>query len=365
MEEPQSDLSTELPLSQETFSYLGKLLPEKLVLSPSLSPEAEAVDNLLLPEDAADWLESQAGAQGISEAPTLATSWMLSSSVPSQKTPSTYRFCLGFLHSGTAKSVTYTYSPELNMLFCQLAKACPVQLWVTSTPPPSTCVHTMAIYRRQHMMEVMKHCRHLECRSDYSNCLDPPQHLIQWEETCMLSIWRTPSLYHSVGCPSSHQRSVLTTTIHFNFMCNSSCMGGRPILTIITLEDSNGNPLGHNSFEVHICTCPGRHRCTEEDSFHKKWEPCPEPASGRITKRTLPTSTSSSTKPKKKPLDKKYFTLQIHGHMFLKLNEALELKDAQAGRQPEGSRAQPSLPKSKKRQSTSCHKKNREQPDSD
>uniref|UniRef100_G3UI57 Cellular tumor antigen p53 n=1 Tax=Loxodonta africana TaxID=9785 RepID=G3UI57_LOXAF len=360
MEEPKSDLSTELPLSQETFSCLGKLLPEKVVLSPSLSPAAEAVDDLLLPEDAADCLESQAGAQGISAAPapatlTPATSWTLSSSVPSQKTYcSNCGFRLGFLHSGTAKSVTCMYSPGLNKLFCQLAKTCPVQPSPVFTPWPST--------RCQHMTEVVQHCPHLECCSDYSDGLAAPQHLIQVGGILRADICDTITLRHSVGYPMSYLRSVLTTTIHFNFMCSSSCMGrGEPILTIITLEDSDGNLLGHNSFEVHIC-CSGRDRRTEEENFHNKWEPPSE----RIT------NTSSSTEPKKKPVDEKYFTLKIRGHecfkMFLELNEALELKDAQAGKQPEGSRAQCSLPNSKKGESTTHCKKlmfKREGPDSD
>lgn len=302
------------PLSQETFEDLWSLLPEANLHGVGYAEESEL------------------GFQYQPDMGRLQEGWVRGTLAPGAAVPSTedypgqHGLQLEFQQNGTAKSVTCTYSPDLNKLFCQSAKTCPVLIRAHKLPPAGAVLRAAAVYKKsEHVAEVVRRCPHHE-RTEHGDDSAPRNHLIRVEGNSSAYYCEDVNGRHSACIPYEEpQVGSECTFLLLNYMCNSSCMGGmnrRPIMTIITLESKEGLLLGRRSFEVRVCACPGRDRRTEEENLQKN--------EGKTSvKRAAPVSDSAL--PKKAHVEEGPFNLQIWGReryeMLKKINDTMESND--------------------------------------
>lgn len=64
----------------------------------------------------------------------------------------------------------FQYSPLLKKLYCQIAKTCPIQIKVSTPPPPGTIIRAMPVYKKaEHVTEVVKRCPNHELGRDFND----------------------------------------------------------------------------------------------------------------------------------------------------------------------------------------------------
>uniref|UniRef100_A0A674NRR5 Cellular tumor antigen p53 n=1 Tax=Takifugu rubripes TaxID=31033 RepID=A0A674NRR5_TAKRU len=256
--------------------------------------------------------------------------------------PGLHAFQVSFQQSSTAKSATWTYSPLLKKLYCQIAKTCPIQMKLSSSPPHGSIIRAMPIYKKaEHVTEVVKRCPNHELGRDFNDGQTAPaSHLIRVEGNNLCQYVDDPVTgRQSVFVPyEPPQVGTEFTTILYNFMCNSSCVGGmnrRPILIIITLETRDGQVLGRRSFEARICACPGRDRKADEDHFREQQALSDSvdkngSANKRNFKQSLPTIQNPNLNSRKRRHgEEDLYYIPVRGRenfeLLMKIKDSLEL----------------------------------------
>ncbi|XP_029362641.1 tumor protein p73 isoform X2 [Echeneis naucrates] len=256
--------------------------------------------------------------------------------------PGPHTFQVSFQQSSTAKSATWTYSPLLKKLYCQIAKTCPIQIKLSSSPPHGSIIRAMPVYKKaEHVTEVVKRCPNHELGRDFNDGQSAPaSHLIRVEGNNLCQYVDDPVTgRQSVFVPyEAPQVGTEFTTILYNFMCNSSCVGGmnrRPILIIITLETRDGQVLGRRSFEGRICACPGRDRKADEDHFREQQALNESVAkNGSASKRNFKQSPPNIPSPninmrKRRHGEEEIYYIPVRGRenfeLLMKIKDSLEL----------------------------------------
>uniref|UniRef100_A0A3P8NQH7 Cellular tumor antigen p53 n=1 Tax=Astatotilapia calliptera TaxID=8154 RepID=A0A3P8NQH7_ASTCA len=172
-------LSQNLPFSQNSFKELWEQLPVAESLSVSLDTTSTVNSNTTghdetwRPDDTMEMFQlinEQQLAENFGENLFELPNDILqkdgitpaASTVPvTTDYPGECGFQLRFQKSGTAKSVTSTYSEVLNKLYCQLAKTSPIEVLVSKEPPQGAVLRATAVYKKtEHVADVVRRCPH-------------------------------------------------------------------------------------------------------------------------------------------------------------------------------------------------------------
>ncbi|CAF0815412.1 unnamed protein product [Brachionus calyciflorus] len=190
-----------------------------------------------------------------------------------------YNFNISILSSEgpVKKSTSWTFSSTLNKLYCNPNVACPVDISVSSLPPSGSIIRAMPVYGKyEHIEQIVTRCENHKKSKEFDNDVDLPEealsHFIRCRHNQAIYEQDITTQRQSVTVPfEKPQTGSAYSTILYQFMCYSSCVGGsqKPLRIVLTLE-FNGEILGRLSFEIKICACPGRDRTTDENKFNKQ-----------------------------------------------------------------------------------------------
>lgn len=62
------------------------------------------------------------------------------------------------------------YSTDLKKLYCQIAKTCPIQIKVLTSPPQGAVIRAMPVYKKaEHVTEVVKRCPNHELSREFND----------------------------------------------------------------------------------------------------------------------------------------------------------------------------------------------------
>nr|AIL94181.1 P53 [Brachionus koreanus] len=174
------------------------------------------------------------------------------------------------------KSASWAFSLKLNKLNCHPNVACPVDIFVSSLPPSGSVVRATAVFSKyEHIEQVVTRCENHKKSKEFDSDADISEsalsHFIRCRHAKPYYEEELITGRQSVTVPfEKPQTGSAFSTVLYQFMCYSSCVGGsqKPLKIVLTLE-YKGEILGRNSFEIKICACPGRDRATDENKYNR------------------------------------------------------------------------------------------------